>query len=102
MAQGRKKGGSVAGEPRGPHRARPWTGALEKALAQYAAGKIEAGQALRHIADGVVRRALDGDKDAYSEIANRLDGKAVQPVAVEADTTLTINLIRFGDSKPSK
>ncbi len=81
---------------------KPWTDALDKALAQYAKGKVEAGQALRKIADGVVERAMLGDRDAVNEIAVRLDGKPVQPVAVEADTTLTINLIRFGDSKPSK
>lgn len=35
---------------------------------------------------------VEGDKDAISEIANRLDGKAVQAVAVksESDSIITI------------
>lgn len=49
-------------------------------MAQYEEGDIKAGQALRKIADRVVKAALAGDKDARQEIANRLDGRPTEHV----------------------
>lgn len=86
------------GAPKGSRNAahdKPWTNALERALAQYSAGKLTAGKALRSIADGVVRDALAGDAVARREIAERLDGKPVQPVAATVDGDITLTIKRF-------
>lgn len=61
-------------------KARRWQDALNKALAQFATedGKIKAGEALDKVAEMVVLQALAGNKDAWLEIGNRLDGKVPQ------------------------
>ena len=63
---------------------KPWTNALQRVLAQLevkdATGKVQvkAGEALRQIAEVTVMRALNGDKDARKEIADRMDGKPTE------------------------
>ena len=61
---------------------KPWTEALERALVQYhdEEHRVEAGQALRRIADETVRAALLGDKDARREISERIEGKVALPI----------------------
>jgi hypothetical protein len=59
--------------------AREWREALRRAMAHKAEGDYRA--TLQKIAEGVVDAALAGEKDAWQEIANREDGKAVQPIA---------------------
>jgi len=77
-------------------RSKPWTDALRRALARFDDdGKIEAGQALNRIADQYVKTAFNGDKDAIAEIANRLDGKPAQSVAIDEDSgPLTIEIVK--------
>lgn len=74
---------------------RPWADSLKRALARMADGSIDKG--LDKIADKVVAAALEGDKDAWQEIANRLDGKPIQAVATEDGSPFVIQLVRFGD-----
>lgn len=69
--------------PRGNQNAakgKEWADALRLALKTYEDKdkKIKRGHALRKIADGVVKNALEGDKDSWQEIGNRLDGKPAQ------------------------
>ena len=71
----------MAGAPAGNQNARrggDWRNALKGALARYSGPKAPSGMALAKIAEVVVDKALDGDRDAIQEIANRLDGKPVQ------------------------
>jgi len=80
----------MAGAPVGNSNAakgKRWQDALVKALARFTSedGKIQAGQALDKIAENVVLKALIGDKDAITEIGNRLDGKPAQAVTVLGD-----------------
>ena len=82
-----------AGAPIGNNnatKAQAWRGALNRALAQYKEDGVPRGEALNRIAERVVRQALAGDKDCIAEIANRLDGKAVQGIAIAQDGPLTI------------
>lgn len=60
-----------------------WRSALSSALDRYVSTTrdIKAGQALDRIARTVVEKALDGDRDAITEIACRLDGKPHQSVS---------------------
>lgn len=56
-----------------------WRDALLWALENHEEhGAIARGQALRAVALRTVQDAINGDKDARAEIANRLDGKAIQ------------------------
>jgi hypothetical protein len=70
----RGKGGAPIGNTNAK-KAKRWEDALWKALKQYATDTVKAGEALDRIAFKVVECALDGDKDAWAEIGNRLDGK---------------------------
>lgn len=74
-----------------------WQKALEKALARIGDGDMEVG--LAKVADKVVLAAAYGDKDAWKDIADRLDGKAAQSLTIGGDeenpvhTVTTINLV---------
>ena len=76
-------------------KAKTWETALRAALAQYANPEkaIEAGHALRKIAEKVVVKAIEGDKDAIKEIGDRLDGKAAQSVTLAGDQENPVRLV---------
>lgn len=99
-----KKGQS--GNPRGRQVEQEWSGALRRSLAQLeikdANGKVtvKKGQALRAIADSVVTKAIIGDKDAWKEVGERLDGKAAQTIQAEVDANVTVEIVRFADTAP--
>jgi hypothetical protein len=61
-------------------KAKDWENALRRILAQYESEKVPRGEALAKIAEQCVLQALEGDRDARNEIANRLDGKHKQPI----------------------
>jgi hypothetical protein len=58
-----------------------WQQALERALARLGEGEIDVG--LNPIADKVVQAAMAGDKDAWKELGDRLDGKPAQAITGE-------------------
>lgn len=64
-----------------------WTKALRQALDEYKDHEVRCGGALLAIAKTVVKQAIAGNKDAYQEIANRLDGKAKEYVEIDATHT---------------
>lgn len=74
-----KRGGAPLGNT---NAARPklWRRALERALIRVSGSDVDIDKGLDRIADMVVKLALEGDKDAWQEIGNRLDGKPVQAV----------------------
>lgn len=45
------------------------------------------------VADALVNKAMEGDVSAIREIADRVDGKAVQVVAGDADNPLAVTCI---------
>jgi hypothetical protein len=73
-------------------KARECADALRWALENYKGSSIERGQALRAIATKLVERATRGDLQATQEIFNRLDGKAVQPIAGDGENPLAITI----------
>lgn len=87
-------------------KARRWRDALNRALARFATedGKVKAGEALDKIAETVVQQAIQGNKDAWQEIACRLDGKVAQAIigGDEDDPPLRIariELVSLGGQK---
>lgn len=66
-----------AGRPKGSLNDKPWKEAIRKAVAR----KMEdGGRALDLLARSLVSKGMTGDVSALTEIGNRLDGKASQPV----------------------
>lgn len=68
------------GAPEGNNNAgknKPWAEAIRKALL------AEDGKKLRALANRLIERAQDGDVTALKEIADRVDGKSVQPISGE-------------------
>lgn len=57
---------------------RMFADAVRWALQHYENDRIKAGQALKEIGLKLVAQAIDGQRDAIAEIANRLDGKPGQ------------------------
>lgn len=55
---------------------------MRHALTSFEDKDIKRGEALERIAQVVVKKALEGDKDATKEIGDRLDGKPAQAVTV--------------------
>jgi len=71
-----------------------WRSALRTALLE----KHEThGTKLRALASTVVDRALAGDKDAWQEVGNRLDGRAAQDVTISQ--TVTHELAGLSDAE---
>ncbi len=62
-----------------------WLEQVNKALIQYEDSDVPQGKALFYIAKRMVRDALNGDKDARREIAERLDGKSMQSLTISGD-----------------
>ncbi len=70
--------GHGKGAPKGNSNAKKgseWRNALRHALETYSSDDVKKGTALARIAKKVVESALEGDKDAWTELGNRLDGK---------------------------
>jgi hypothetical protein len=61
-------------------KAKRWQKALERGLARFAQGTVDDG--LDKVADQVVAAAAKGDKDAWKEIGDRMDGKATQATEI--------------------
>lgn len=83
-----------AGAPLGNQnakKAKRWQKALERALARLSESDTDGG--LDKVADVVAKAAASGDKDAWKEIGDRIDGKATQPVEgqITVDHRLFIN-----------
>lgn len=63
-----------------------WAEALNRALL------AEDGKKLRALADKLIARAEEGDIAALKEIGDRIDGKAVQQLDVDATVSATFEL----------
>jgi hypothetical protein len=73
-------------------KAKRWQKALERGLARFAEGSVDDG--LDKVADHVVKAAVGGDKDAWKEIGDRMDGKAVQSIAGDPEQPLVHKIVR--------
>lgn len=78
--------GNTVGRNKGRFRA-----ALEKAIADRAKSRSDEWAALQDVAGKLIDNALAGDNQAIKEIADRLDGKASQPVEMDGSLSVVID-----------
>jgi hypothetical protein len=64
-------------------KAREWEQSLKRAMARKADGDFR--KTLDAIATTVVDKALEGEREAWMEIGNRMDGKPAQALTVAGD-----------------
>jgi len=75
--------------PEGNHnyvKGKRWKKALEKALARIGEGDIDVG--LSKVADKVISAAAEGDRDAWKEVSERMDGKTATVIAGDEENPL--------------
>lgn len=76
-------------------KAKRWQKALERSLAR-AGGDVDAG--LDTVADQVVTAAQKGDKDAWKEIGDRLDGRPSQIISGDSDgSPLVVQIVKMAE-----
>lgn len=80
---------------------KPWRDAMDWALRNHSSNtgekvsKVEESEALRLIATKCVDDAIAGDKDARSEVGNRLDGKPAQAIVGDVDQPLEVRICKM-------
>lgn len=77
-------------------KSKPWQESLRRALAR-AGGEVDMG--LDQIADQVVKAAIKGDKDAWKEIGDRIDGKATQEITGAGGGPMVVEVVRLTDGE---
>ena len=97
-------GNAGAGAPIGNQnaiKAKRWQKAIERGLARFCNSTVDDG--LDKVADIVISAALDGDKDAWKEIGDRLDGKSVQQISGPNGGDIPIGVgVTFVGTTPGK
>jgi len=71
----------------------PFKSALNRAIAQNPKKVMAATMAL-------LDQAAEGEQWAVKELADRLDGKAIQSVNANVTGNLTVEVVRFADTSP--
>lgn len=81
-------------------KAKLWEQALRRALARVSKATVDAG--LDKIAETVVTQAMEGNKDAWQEIGNRLDGKVPQALigGDDDDPAIRIGIVERAIVRP--
>ena len=72
------------------HKGKEWTSALRRAMAHRGEGDYR--NTLLKIANTVIDRAIDGDVQAWKEIAEREDGKPAQAIIGGGEDDAPINM----------
>ena len=101
------KSGGQPGNKNAAKKRLPWSQSLKRALTRLAAKEGEESpnyrRGLDKMADQVVKDAVSGNKDAWQEIANRIEGKPAQSVTIsgDEDNPVYVNLpMNYVDPKP--
>jgi hypothetical protein len=79
------------GRPKGSLNDKPWKEAIRKAVAARA---LDGGKAIDKLARSLVAQGLEGNISALTEIGNRLDGKASQPIEHSGHLDVAMTLDR--------
>lgn len=80
------------GRPKGTLNDKPWKDAIRKAVA---ARSLDGGKKLNKLAESLVAQGLEGNISALTEIGNRLDGKASQPIEHSGQVDVAMTLDRL-------
>ena len=99
----------MAGAPKGNKNAAkkrlPWSQALKRSLTRLADKEGEDSpnyrKGLDRVADAVVKDAAAGNKDAWMELGNRLEGKPGQTVTLAGDPENPIGVLPFEFIEPT-
>jgi len=90
------------GAPKGSKNAfkgNEWSKSLKRAMARYAASEgedqVSWRKGLDKAADKVVAAACEGQKDAWQEIANRIEGKPRQGVDLDANVDVNAKITKI-------
>lgn len=79
------------GRPTGSE-VKPWQAAIRKAVRKRA---LDGGKAIDKLARSLVAQGLEGNISALTEIGNRLDGKASQPIEHSGSVDVAMTLDRI-------
>lgn len=60
------------------------------------------GKKLRSIAEALIRKAEQGDVSALKELGDRIDGKVVRETEANDDKNITVQIVKFEDTKFGK
>lgn len=76
--------------------------ALRRVINKKNLSRKEKMDVLEEMANILIDKALEGSESTISHLADRLDGKPQQAVQLsgDADSPLTINIIRYSDKNP--
>ena len=98
------KRGAQPGNKNSAKKRLPWSQALKRSLTRLAAKNGEDSpnyrRGLDKVADAVVKDAVDGNKDAWMELGNRLEGKPGQTVILEGNPDKPVGVKAFGFADP--
>lgn len=87
--------GGQPGNQNASHK-RPFWAAVNRVLVEKSGlAKIDA---LEEIAGKLIEAAQAGEQWAIKELADRLDGKAIQQIDATVDGNLTVEVVRFSDT----
>lgn len=89
MNGGARAGAGAPAGNRNAAKAKRWERALRKALTDVGDGSLDAG--LDKVATVVVAAAIAGEREAWTEIANRLDGKPTEHVRLDEEVTVLLD-----------
>lgn len=91
--------GAPKGNKNGAKKRLPWSQALKRSLVRLAANNGEKSpnyrKGLDKVADQVIAAAADGNKDAWQEIANRIEGKVGSTVELIGNPKKPIGVLPF-------
>lgn len=82
-----KKGQS--GNPEGRKVEGKWREVLDRAIKQ------DDGKRLRAAAEKLLECAANGESWAVKELGDRLDGKSIQPIQGDVDTSITVKIVNY-------
>lgn len=88
----------MAGAPLGNQNAkckRPFWNAVTEVLNER--GGVNKAKGLRVVAEKLITAAEEGEQWAIKELADRLDGKAVQQIDATVDANLTVEIVKFSE-----
>ena len=96
-----------AGAPKGNRntfKGNEWSKALKRSFARMSAAnkdvRVSWRRGLDKAADQVTQAAVEGNKDAWQEIANRIEGRPGQSIIVAGDPNNPISLKAIGFADP--